>query len=227
MSNLEQRNVEFKGNALPLLGWSLYSGLLSLLVIPAAWGAVALYRWFVRNISFSDGTEISFEGKAKDVWGYFSLIMIISLVINLLQNLMNISFLASLGLTILSIFISAALWLKIFHWFFQNIELGCGTRLKFTGEYLPYLGWSLLVFISVYTIIGWAWATAGMIRWFCRNLEGEENVLVFIGTGWGILWRSFVTGLASLFIIPIPWVMLWLVKWYVSQLEVRTATSVS
>ena len=65
----EERRIEFTGTGFQALGWGLLAVLLSLFVIPAAWGAVALYRWFVRNLSFSDGTKASFEGRGGQVWG--------------------------------------------------------------------------------------------------------------------------------------------------------------
>jgi hypothetical protein len=39
----------------------------------------------------------------------------------------------------------------------------------------------------------------------------------FVGTGWGVLWRTMVFGLACCFIIPIPWMMSWYTRWFVSQ----------
>jgi len=68
-----ERKIDFTGTGFPAIGWSLLYVLLSLLVIPAAWGAVLFFRWFVRNISFSDGAKATFEGKAGQVWGYFAI----------------------------------------------------------------------------------------------------------------------------------------------------------
>ena len=43
----------------------------------------------------------------------------------------------------------------------------------------------------------------------------------FIGTGWGILWRTFAFCLGSIFLIPIPWLLRWYSAWFVSQLHVE------
>jgi hypothetical protein len=59
----EERSLEFRGTGFQALGWGLLCVVLSLFVIPAAWGLAALYRWLVRNLSFSDGTQASFEGR--------------------------------------------------------------------------------------------------------------------------------------------------------------------
>ena len=60
---VEERRIEFKGTGSQALGWGLLYIVLTMFVIPAAWGAVYLFRWFVRNLSFSDGTKASFEGR--------------------------------------------------------------------------------------------------------------------------------------------------------------------
>jgi hypothetical protein len=73
--------------------------------------------------------------------------------------------------------------------------------------------------LSVITIIGWAWVYTAMIRWFCRNIQGTRREVVFKGTGLQYLWRMVVTVIASSFIIPIPWVMRWLLRWQASQTE--------
>ncbi len=219
----EKIGIKFKGTGFQALGWGLLAGVLSLLVIPAAWGAVVLWRWFVRNLSFSDGTEASFEGRGGEIWGYYVIAMLFVFVPQLFRAVEDpaASLFVWIGLPILLLPISAAVWLKIIRWFFSSIRLSCGTSLSFKGNYGPYLGWTLLVILSVYTIIGWAWASVAMLRWVCRNIEGGSNHLVFIGNGWGLLWRCFVAALASIFIIPAPWMAVWIVRWFSRNMLIR------
>lgn len=222
-STLEQRGIQFRGTGLQALGWGLVAIVLSLLIIPAAWGSVFLYRWLVRNISFSDGTKASFEGRGGEVWYYFVIVMLIGFVPQISRAIEDpvASFIVSIGLPILLLPISAAIWLKIFRWFFASVRLSCGTNLCFTGSYGSYLGWMLLVTLSVYTIIGWPWASVAMLRWVCRNIKGGQNKIVFAGTGWGLLWRVFVAVLASILIIPIPWMAIWLVRWFARNMVIH------
>ncbi len=222
----EEKRIEFKGTGFQALGWGLLAFVLSLFVIPAAWGAVPLYRWFVRNLSFSDGTQASFEGRGEQVWGYFAIAMLLGFVPQLSRAVEDpaASFLVSIGLSILVLPISAVIGLKIIRWFFSSIRLSCGTNLNFKGNYGPYLGWLLLVTLSVYTIIGWAWASVAMLRWVCRNIEGGDNQLVFIGNGWGFLWRGFLAALASMFIIPAPWMAVWIARWFSRNMLIRQRT---
>lgn len=217
------KKIAFTGTGFQALGWGILSCLLSLLIIPAAWGAVALYRWFVRNITFSDGTKASFEGKGEQVWGYFAVGMLLGFIPQLSRAVEDpvTKLLVSIGLPILLLPLSAAIWLRIMRWFFSNIRLSCGTNLNFKGSYSSYLGWMLLVSLSVYTIVGWAWASVAMLRWMCRNIEAGHNRLEFVGRGWEFLWRCFLAGLASILIIPIPWVWLWVVRWVTGNMLIE------
>jgi hypothetical protein len=55
------------------------------------------------------------------------------------------------------------------------------------------------------------------MRWVCRHIEGTRREVVFNASGLQYLWRVLVFGLASSFIIPIPWMFRWLVRWLASQ----------
>jgi len=220
---IEERRIEFTGTGFQTLGWGLVAVLLSLLIIPAAWGAVALCRWFVQNLSFSDGTKASFEGRGGQVWGYFVIGALLGVAPQLSRAVADpvASVFVLIGLQILLVPISAAIGLKIVRWFFSYVRLSCGTNLNFKGNYGPFLGWMLLNILSVYTIIGWAWASIAMLRWVCRNIEAGQNQLEFLGSGWGLLWRCFLACLASILIIPIPWVWLWVIRWIIGNMLIK------
>jgi len=100
-------------------------------------GAVALCGWFVRNLSFSDGTNTSFDGRGGQVRGYFSIGVLLGLAPQLSRAVDDPAarFFVFIGLSILVLSISAAIWLRIMRWFFSNIRLSCGTNLNFKGNY--------------------------------------------------------------------------------------------
>lgn len=219
----KERRISFTGTGFQALGWSLYNALLSIPIIPAAWGAAALYRWLTRNLTFDDGTKASFEGQGGQVWGYFALSVLLGyvpLLFRTAENAETISYI-SLGFSILILPISAAIGIRIMRWLFANIKFTDGTNLNFKGSYAPYLGWLLLNSLSVFTIIGWAWVSVAFLRWACRNIEADSIKIEFVGSGWGLLWRSFVGILLSVFIIPIPWIWLWVLKWGISNIVIR------
>lgn len=180
-----------------------------ILIIPAPWVVVWYIKWIVPCVQVPGRPNLSFAGAAMAIvpWYFGALVLgiVISLLgINVLSNLMGIAW-----------FVLYWLFLK---WFVANLasnEQRLG--LSFSGSVWAYLGWTILAVISMITIIGWAWAYVAWIRWFCRNIQGTEREVRFVGSGLEFLWRSIVAGLASIFIIPIPWAVRWKYQWLASQ----------
>jgi hypothetical protein len=205
--------VSFTGTALPLFGRALLAGILQFLVIPTPWVMAALYRWIVEHLSLSDGTRTTFSGKGADIWPIFMLIGLSAYV----------GFIPVPFLSLLLLPITLLLGITVLRWLVRSVSLSCGTALSFAGTYWQYLGWCLLISISVFTIVGWAWATRATVRWFCRNVKGGDHSVEFVGTGSEILWRTVVTTLAYVLVIPIPWITLWLFRWYLSNIRIQKA----
>jgi hypothetical protein len=203
-------SVEFVGSSLGLLGRALATGVLSFLIIPAPWMAVWFYRWCVGNIRLSDNSRLSFSGEARQIW----LPIMATMALSLAGQFIPFFF-------ILVIPVNCYLGLIVIKWFWRNVIPSSGTKVLFTGRYLQYLGWSALLQILFITIIGWAWAAVGMIRWFFRNIKAGDNVVEFYGNGWNILWRSALFILSCFLIIPIPWTSMWLIKWFMSNISIR------
>lgn len=210
-------NLEFQGKIWPLLGRGIVYLLASIIIIPIAWVVVWFYQWISTNIKLSNGTKLSFEGKAKDIWGYFALLGLLGWLPTIISDLVfHGNFVVTMLLALLLLPISSLLVIQIMRWMFASIKCK-NIKFKFNGSYLQYLGWTLLVNILSLTIIGWAWAAVAMQRWIYRNINAGTHKLIFKGTGWGLLWRTFFAILGSLFIIPIPWMVRWLMKWYIGN----------
>jgi hypothetical protein len=112
-------------------------------------------------------------------------------------------------------------------WVCANVTTEDGSmKLTFEGGYLPYIGWNILLALSFITIIGWAWVAKFMAQWVCRNVRGTA-AFEFNATGLSILWRTLVTGLLSILIIPIPWMMRWYTEWMISQVSVAKAEGIA
>jgi hypothetical protein len=60
--------LRFVAGALPFFGRYLAAGLGSIFIIPAPWLGTWLLRWLFEKIGVEDGTEITFEGRAGDIW---------------------------------------------------------------------------------------------------------------------------------------------------------------
>ena len=191
-----------------LLGRALLFLIGFLLVIPAPWTATSFYRWFIERLRVPQRPDLGFTGKPGDIWYVF--------VIQALCSYAGFRDASYLPLIVIPLqaFLS---WMTI-RWIVANISSqGRHLPLTFAGSPWAYLGWYVLLYVSVITIVGWAWVTMAWIRWICRNITGTRRTILFNASGWQILWRTLVFALAAAFIIPIPWVMGWYARWYVSQ----------
>jgi hypothetical protein len=202
--------------------WGLFGRFLlvvigTFLIIPAPWVATMLYRYLVEGIRVPGRPNLSFTGQPLDIWYVFMLIGLTSYA----------GFTDMWWLPLVLIPVNAFLaWMTI-RWAVSNIASdGQKLPLSFEGSPWAYIGWYLLLYVSVITIIGWAWVTSAMLRWLGRNIAGTRRAVVFNGSGGGILWRTLVTILACIFIIPIPWMIAWLGRWYVSQFALADRASV-
>ena len=191
-----------------LFGRFLIYGISYLLIIPLPWAVTALYRWLVAHLRVPRWPNATFTGKPGDIWYVF-----IILALCAYAGLTGIRYIGII-LFPLEAFLS---WM-IVGWVVANLSPDGHQRpLTFIGSVWTYIGWHVLILVSAVTIIGWAWVVTAWMRWTCRNVEGNRREVVFNGSGWQVLWRTFVLGLTCAFIIPIPWMLAWYTRWYVSQ----------
>lgn len=201
--------------------WALFGRFLLylvgiLLVIPAPWVVTSNYRWFVERLHVPGWPSPRFAGNPGDIWyvfiilalgGYagFSGVPYLQHVFFLLDGLLS--------------------WM-IVRWFVANLSPDGSQRpFTFTGSVWAYVGWYVLSFVSFITIVGWAWVLTAWLRWTCRNVEGIHGEVTFNASGLQMLWRTLVFILAACFIIPIPWVFAWYVRWSVSQFALVEGTA--
>src|SRR5579871_1094199 len=179
-------------------------------VIPAPWTATAVYRYFAQNTWLPDGRRLTFAGKAGDIWYVFIGLAGLGLLGQITQ-----------WAPLITLPLSACLNYLVFRWLCQKVGSEDGSvKLAFTGGFWGYVGWNVLIFLSIMTIIGWAWVLKFFMRWACRKISGTVN-FDFVGTGWGILWRTLVFSLASVFVIPFPWLLRWYSVWLLRQVRVE------
>ena len=186
-----------------------------ILVIPAPWVIVWYVKWFTSCVQVPGRPNLSFEGQAMTIvpWFFGAIVIDILLAAVAYQT-------ESRGISNLGSLIQIVLYWLFLKWLIANLASnGRLLGLSFSGSFWAYLGWSILTAISVITIIGWAWVLAAQMRWICRNIQGTQREVVFHGTGLQYLWRVIVTFIACSFVIPIPWVVRWMLGWQLSQTE--------
>jgi len=191
-----------------LLGRWLLATLGIALVIPAPWAATAFYRWLVAHLRFPQRPDAVFTGNPADIWYVF-----------VIQGLFEWAKFADSGyLTFALVPIEGFFWWMVLRWLVVNISPDGHVRpLTFSGSAWGYIGWYSLAFVSLISVIGWAWVWTAWARWMCRHIQGTRRQISFNATGWQILWRTLLFVLAVALIIPIPWAFAWYARWSVSQ----------
>jgi hypothetical protein len=199
-----------------LFGRSLLLLIGDLTVIPAPWVATGYYRWLIGQVRVPQRPNLAFTGKPGDIW----------YVLVILAMCPYADFTGVPGLSLLLLPLEAFLSWIIVRWILANISSeGRRLPLAFEGSAWAFVGWHLLLGISVLTIIGSAWVITAWMRWICRNIAGTRRTVVFNASGWQMLWRSWAFGLCVLLIIPIPWILRWYTSWYVSQFALVEAAA--
>ena len=208
-------------SSLPVWGFfwrAIVSSVFSFLVIPAPWLNAMVYRFITRHILLPNGRRLKFFGTGGDIWYVFMALPLLSVIGAILTLGLEVP---AWVVSIVRMPLTCMLLFLIYRWFTANCGSEDGSvKLAFTGGFWGFVGWWLLMFLSAYTIIGWAWVMQYMMRWICRNVRGTLG-FEFIGTGWGILWRTFASVLGSLFVIPAPWLLRWYTVWLVRQMRVE------
>jgi hypothetical protein len=181
------------------------------LIIPLPWVLVMYCKWIVSCTHVPGRPNLTFEGQPLTIlWWYLGAIVLIVLLGLTGSRYVNaLAFVIQVGLY----------WLAL-KWLIANIASnGQPLGLSFSGAFWGYLGWNVLAVLSIFTIIGWAWVYTAQLRWICRHIEGTRREAVFKASGLEYLWRCVVTAIACSFIIPIPWVLRWMMRWHASQIE--------
>lgn len=227
----------FWGTGWQCLGWGLLYAFLASTWIGTAWGLEFLYKWLLSKLRLSDNTAIQFVGTGAQIWwvpivgtlplmvaNLFSALPALASQIRVDEDLQRLLATGGVVVTIVlmipGILVMCWMVVRILKWVLENLVLSCGTRLTFTGTLWQYLGWFLLMWISVYSIIGWAWVAVAMVRWMFRNTwSSGGHRLVFTGTGGEVLWRYLVMGLVILVTLGLasPWMVVWFLRWAASR----------
>jgi len=207
--------LAFEGDAIEFGGWVLLSILSAIVVVPLAWTLAAAGRWFCRNIRLVGDLTVAFAGTGPEILGWIVLSFLLSLPIDVVQAVHGPTFLLVI-FAIVAFFLQPLIHLLILRWIVDKLELNRGPRLHFDGTYATYLGYHVLISLSIITVIGWAWVVASYYAWVAEQTRGDGVAIHCDASGWDVLWRTVAALLGSIPIVTIPWVWLWYCRWLVS-----------
>ena len=170
--------------------------------------ATNFYQWMTSRLRVPQRPNLDFTGQVSDIWYVF-----VAMALSVYVGCDRLRFLQYIIIPVQA-FLS---WMTV-RWIASNFSSN-GQRLPiaFDGSPLTYVGWYLLLFISAITIVGWAWVTTAWIRWICRMSAARPRDRLQRHRPGGAVADAGVFAVAAAFLIPIPWVMRWYTRWYVSQ----------
>lgn len=209
-------DFDFTAGALGLFGRSLLAGIGMILIVPAPWVVCWYYEWLFSVVQGRWGSRLEFRGTPGSVWVLTTLYGVL-IVANIAygatqeQGETNVAF--DIGFQLASLVLGWALW----RWMVSQLELN-GARLRLGASLLGYVGWMLLLYLSIITIIGWAWVTVFFYRWLAGTVDGAPGRFGFKGEGHQILWRTLAMILFMLPVLTIPWAIRWYMAWLVEQI---------
>ena len=192
----------------PYFGRGLLLAISEFLVVPTPWAAVYFYRYVAEHIRVPGRPNLSFTGQPLEIWYVFMGLGAL-IYLNMIDS----------GILHLAIFVAQGFlgWM-ITRWGISRLASnGQPLPVRFEGSVVAYFGWYLLTMVAMISIIGWAWALTAWMRWICRNITGTRRDVQFTASGLDVLWRTVAFVFASVFIIPIPWVLRWYSQWFVAQ----------
>jgi hypothetical protein len=207
---------EFRGAPLEALGWIALTIVGTALVAPLAWVSAGVARWLCRRTGLSDGTTLGFRGAGADVvvWHVFYVATLVGQSFAL-YAVAGEGIAATAVVLLISYVVLIAIVHTLIRWFVFNAQLSSGPPLSFEGSFLALFGWYLALAAAIYTLVGWAWVAAAMYRWMARQVRGRGVAFEFHGQGHEMLWRAAAALLACAFLVPIPWVAVWFLKWLI------------
>src|SRR4051812_34895146 len=127
----------------PLLGRAILYVIGMVLVIPAPWVATHFYRWLASRTSVPGRPNFAFNGQVGDIWYVFVALALMSYV-GQYDN----------TLQLIALPVEAFLSWMILRWVAANLSSnGQPLPIAFNGSALTFVGWQLLMVLSIFTII--------------------------------------------------------------------------
>jgi hypothetical protein len=209
------------------------NGLLALLcgisVVGIPYAGLLYYRWTARNTETVNGNKFIFTGGLWTLYGLSGCQVLTALCFRSRRlrefyghfHSSSGIFAAMIALLLLQSSVNGMLGFLYLRYFFTNVEDTQHKKINFEVPFLRYVAFSVLVFLSLFTIIGWAWCAAWLYRWIFKNLRLEGATIHFNGTGFSFLWRTIVFAVCCAPVVTAPWSIVWFSRWLISSVEIR------
>ena len=184
-------------------------------VVAAPWVGVWFSKWFAERMSLPGGRALRLDADLRGAWPLFVAMGLADWLEDGLGDVLDKTY-----VLVISVLIEAALWAWLIKWLIPRLSADGGeTRLRFDGSFLGLAAWTVLFYLGIVSLIGWAWALKNMLRWIADKISGPV-VVEFRASGAEILWRTALLLVACVPIVTIPWALARWTNWIFSQFSV-------
>lgn len=201
MSNMIKADKEgessFDGNGISLFGYSLLTGLLSLVTcgLAAPYGIVLITRWRVGH-TIINGKRLTFNGTAMQLWGLYIKWFLLTII--------------TCGIYSYFAYVDYKKWEARHTSYEGSPELrGIYPGSQFTGNSFEYLGYSILTtLVTIITCgIAYSWMACLLNKWELTHTNINKQKLSFDLTGGKAFGTYFLVGLLTIITCGIyaPW----------------------
>ena len=200
----------------------------SVIGIPAA--TVFIYRWLAKRTYIGSGQNLAFVGAIGTIYW----ITFLSCLLQITQSVLPLDsfyalfaapWLRSTVVALTVLFFSALqCWIGFLtlRYCVTNLCLPDGEKFEANVPRLKYIGINLIGLLSLFTVVGYAWWAVWVMKWLARRISAPNVSFRFSGTGFQCLWRVTAALVASAPLVTIPWTYAWLVRWFVSSVEINS-----
>ncbi len=176
------------------------------LIVTAPWAGRWFYGWIASRLSLANGAKLRLESTLQSC-GHLFVIWGVAAIGPAAYRIWNVAtfgpapFRPDPGHVLVNLVGNVCIVVvsyMIVRWFARSLRSADNSLdIEFTGGFWAYFGWDILMVLSIFTVIGWAWVIKGKMRWMCQRTVGSHS-FEFIASGWQILWRFCATILAVL-----------------------------
>ncbi len=253
MSNDSSPNrLEFSAEAIPYFVRTILFGLSTLVYVPAAEQFTKLMHYITSHLRFADGTTVAYGGGPSDVKQ--PLIGVTILIwAQILLSLMFSDPLVSIGVSIAISFAYGYVSYQLIRTVAPLCVTSNGSRLTFAGSLEEYLKWQLMITgcTLLPSLLAYVLPQSGLIggvlsiasallafglfafvyvlslRWTASKVAGGSRIASFDAEPIHLAGMMIGLGLGSIFIVTIPWVFTWYMKWLCSQYSLPARAAVA
>lgn len=240
------QRIEVDVEAIPHFSLFLQAVAGVLMVTPAAENLTKLLQYICGRTKFSDGTTIQYVGGPVPLQAplqQISVVLWLQIVLAVVFSDPFVEQVIRSVMWLLDGYVSFGLLVAVV----PGLETSNGHRLRFAGTIEEYFKWHGLLLVSglipmlfgrflpdggflyligmfflwVITIVVCGAVTVNYFHWVASHVDGSTRKLRFDCPAMEMVGAAMASGLSTMLLFPIPWVLVWVLKWTSQKLVLQ------